>query len=75
MKDFFSAGLAGFVIGVLLGVILFVYSLEHADIPVENINKAQQACINANSTLVSTDHHIATCANLAEIPYNRQGSE
>ena len=75
MKEFFSAGVAGFFIGLTLGVALFVCLLENVDIPVENINKAQQACINANSTLVSTDHHVATCANLAKIPYNRQGSK
>ena len=72
MKDFFSTGFAGFFIGCLLGIILFFSLLEHVDISAENINKAQQACIAANSTLVSTDHFTVTCANLAKIPYQER---
>lgn len=69
MKDFFGFSFLGLVMGLIAACFIGMAALQKVDLPRAHIDAAMAICEQANSTLVSADHFIATCANRAEIPY------
>lgn len=69
MSKFFENAFVGFLTGLVTGFFSLVMWATDLDISAARIEAAMTVCKDANSTLVSTDWHEATCANQATIPF------